>query len=164
MAQSVASSEQPCTSPGSNLQAIPTVHDAVPLEFGSSTNTRLLKIDLTSSPTTPERLISVRLHVISLDDPPPYTALSYTWGEPWPTQTILLDGKPFTVRQNLWDFLNQVQEVQYDGYLWIDALSIDQTSNPERDHQVMIMGAIFSRAAKTIVWLGTATEDVVKNM
>jgi hypothetical protein len=54
--------------------------------------------------------------------------------------------------------------VQYDGYLWIDALSIDQTNNPERDHQLAIMGSIFSRAAKTIVWLGTATEDVVKDM
>jgi hypothetical protein len=67
------------------------------------------------------------------------------------------------VRQNLWDFLDQIQEVQYDGN-GLMPLSIDQTNNPERDHEVAIMGSIFSRAAKTIVWLGTATEDVVKDM
>jgi uncharacterized glyoxalase superfamily metalloenzyme YdcJ len=68
------------------------------------------------------------------------------------------------VRQNLWDFLDQAQKVQYEDYLWIDALSIDQTNHSERDRQVAIMGSIFSQAAKTIVWLGTATGNTVQDM
>ncbi|KAI4962058.1 hypothetical protein J4E86_001090 [Alternaria arbusti] len=105
-------------------------------------------------------MISVRLHVTSLVDAPPYTAVSYVWGEPSPTKQILLNGQPFTVRQNLWDLLSRLQEVKYDDYLWIDALSIDQASDSEKTHQVAIMGSIYTRAKKTIAWLGTASMEV----
>ena len=35
-----------------------------------------------------------------------YACLSYVWGSSTPLHVIMLGGKPFTVRRNLWDFLN----------------------------------------------------------
>jgi hypothetical protein len=105
-------------------------------------------------------MVSIRLHVTSLKDPPPYTAVSYIWGEASPTKEILLNGQTFTVRQNIWDFLIQLRASGYNAYFWIDAISIDQTNISERNHQVTIMGSIYTQAEKTIAWLGTTTDEI----
>jgi len=136
-----------------------TIHQSAPLDLSPTINTRLLELELDSSTATPSLPISVRLHVTSLVDAPPYTAVSYVWGEPAPTKQILLNGQSFTVRQNLWDLLNQLRAVEFDGYFWVDALSIDQTNDREKNHQVAIMGSIYARAKKTIAWLGTASVE-----
>jgi hypothetical protein len=67
---------------------------------------------------------------------------------------INLNGEPFPVRKNLWDFLSQARSNCLEEYLWIDALCIDQSVNAERSHQVSIMGRIYSSASRVIVWLG----------
>ncbi|OAK94213.1 hypothetical protein IQ06DRAFT_182421, partial [Phaeosphaeriaceae sp. SRC1lsM3a] len=77
----------------------------------------------------------------------PYTCLSYRWGAPDPSSSILINGQLFAVRQNLLDFLdmarmNGAATMTY----WIDALCIDQDNILERNHQVAQMGDIFSRA------------------
>lgn len=85
----------------------------------------------------------------------PFTCLSYCWGPATVTRQILLNGKPFLVRRNLYDFLEMQQRTQAtpDVY-WIDALCIDQTNTAERNHQVAQMGAIFSSALGVQIWLG----------
>jgi hypothetical protein len=93
-----------------------------------------------------------------------YAALSYTWGLPTSTRSILLNGKPFLVRENLWNFLDQMEEYEEPLPLWIDAISIDQNSDFERNHQVAMMGEIYSKAAKVMVWLGPGTEEIKKHM
>jgi hypothetical protein len=42
-------------------------------------------------------------------------------------------------------------------HFWIDALCIDQTNIAERNHQVQMMGQIYSSSAFVLVWLGTKT-------
>jgi hypothetical protein len=143
-----------------SLHAMSAIHQSAPLGLGPTINTRLLRLELGPVIDTPNSMISVSLHVTSLQDAPPYRAVSYMWGEPSPTKQILLNDQPFTVRQNLWDLLNRLWETRFEGYFWVDALSIDQTSNSEKNHQVAIMGTIYIEAATTIVWLGTATHDV----
>lgn len=140
-----------------------TVHEAVSLPLGSSNNIRLLKIldDNLSDDTEP---ISCELHLASLDES--YVALSYMWGEEAASKIILLNGRPFLVRQNLWDFLHQARLDQArDGktqYLWIDALCIDQVRIAERNHQVAMMGAIYSKASGVLIWLGAGTETLIE--
>jgi hypothetical protein len=51
------------------------------------------------------------------------------------------------VRQSLWDFLDQAQKVQYEDYLWIDALSIDQTN-----HSELIKPTTLSEIVKSRLW------------
>jgi hypothetical protein len=43
---------------------------------------------------------------------------------------------------------------RFSCWLWIDALSIDQSKYDERAHQIVIMSLIFGRADQVIAWLG----------
>lgn len=85
-----------------------------------------------------------------------YTCLSYVWGSANDHQTILLNNCAFRVRKNLFDFL-QVARTKYadpQRVFWIDAISIDQSSIRERNHQVVQMGPIYANASEVIGWLG----------
>ncbi|KAE9379878.1 hypothetical protein N431DRAFT_121536 [Stipitochalara longipes BDJ] len=39
-------------------------------------------------------------------------------------------------------------------YFWIDQICINQSDKPERDSQVKLMGRLYSRAIRTLIWLG----------
>lgn len=82
-------------------------------------------------------------------------------GPPTPTYDILLDGKPFTVSQNLFEFLRmfQTQGDKSNRLLWADQICIDQRDDDERGEQVMRMGEIYSAASQVIRWLGPADEQ-----
>ncbi|KAI7771863.1 hypothetical protein LZL87_006139 [Fusarium oxysporum] len=93
-----------------------------------------------------------------------YHALSYTWGAPEgdgkPTDSdscILVNGDRFYVQPNLFGALNRFEE--FDWYLWIDAICIDQTSQREREIQVGIMSEIYSMAARVDIWLGVGGKE-----
>lgn len=45
-------------------------------------------------------------------------------------------------------------------YLWIDQICIDQASVQERNHQVGMMGSIYSGCHETIIWLGNIHCDL----
>jgi hypothetical protein len=96
-----------------------------------------------------------------------YTALSYTWGDPMPKHSILINGKRHRVPQNLFDFMQAYvthswgltadvpfRGFKYTGQFWIDQICIDQSNASERSAQVSIMGNIFKTAEKVLVWLG----------
>ncbi len=98
---------------------------------------------------------------------PPYTALSYLWGPPLPARIISLNDKPFEIRENLWDFFEQLLEglipcIQ-DGkgldidYLWVDQLCIDQSSIAEKSSQVNQMTRVYEDAHQVMVCLGKAS-------
>jgi hypothetical protein len=111
-------------------------------------------------------MISCRLRVVALDKAPTYTALSYVWGSSTNTKEITLDGRPFPVRHNLWNFLQQWQATREGAkdanhFLWIDAICINQDSVSERNHQVPMMREIYSKAAKVVAWLGVGPKSVV---
>ncbi|KAH7483825.1 hypothetical protein FOMA001_g7271 [Fusarium oxysporum f. sp. matthiolae] len=96
-----------------------------------------------------------------------YHALSYTWGAPEgdgkPTDSdscILVNGDRFYVQPNLFGALNRFEE--FDWYLWIDAICIDQTSQREREIQVGIMSEIYSMAARVDIWLGVGGKESVE--
>ncbi len=71
---------------------------------------------------------------------------------------MMLNGKIHRIRQNLHAFLFAVQGNE-PPVLWIDAICIDQSSIQERNHQVTMMGSIYSQAACVYSWRdgGTAT-------
>lgn len=83
------------------------------------------------------------LETFDIDSRPPYLALSYAWGPPPPTASILIDGKHFEVRQNLYDFLLAFRNDEYNKeYIWIDQICISQGHTGERNHQVQLMSKI----------------------
>jgi hypothetical protein len=127
---------------------------------------RLLRL-LRNDPNGP---IELSIDHYSLSGCPRYDALSYVWGRPPATATVLLAGKTVPVMTNLEAFLRQAvpgapehtslllpgPEVEL---LWIDALCIDQGNVPERNAQVMRMGNIYTRADRILVWLGPEDGD-----
>jgi hypothetical protein len=85
-----------------------------------------------------------------------YTCLSYVWGTETNQQIICINGKRFSCRKNLWDFLNvaRTNDVVDLKAVWIDAVCVDQDNVTERNHQVSQMGDIYARATNVIAWLG----------
>lgn len=76
------------------------------------------------------------------------------WGPPEPTISIRLNGHIWRVRLNLFSALRRLREQGQHGYLWIDAICIDQSNDAEKTVQVAMMGQIFAQAQEVLVWLG----------
>jgi hypothetical protein len=96
-----------------------------------------------------------------------YVCLSYMWGDAGSTSEILLNGQRMIVRQNLWDFLDNISSSSkrrlkstYRLPFWIDALCIDQQNHVERGHQVQLMSDIYSQAAWVLVWPGIMKRSI----
>lgn len=94
--------------------------------------------------------------VVSLNNRPKYSALSYVWGQEDAVHEISLGGCPFWVRPNLFTALRRLRAHGGDNavVIWVDALCIDQNSVVERNSQVAMMGEIYSRSKRVQVWLG----------
>ncbi|PVH98072.1 heterokaryon incompatibility, partial [Periconia macrospinosa] len=85
-----------------------------------------------------------------------YTAVSYTWGDGAPTESIFINGQHFSVRSNLWSCLYYMGQDRRAGWthLWVDAICIDQGNDQERSAQVRVMDVIYRNAFSVSVWLG----------
>ena len=135
-----------------------------------SKNIRVLDI-LPASDTARHHEIPIpcKLRSVDLDDNIPFEALSYVWGPSRDQRPILVNETPFYVNENLWQFLSREcsdrsrrvrrSRSHEPQYLWIDAICINQRSTAERSHQVGMMGSIFSKATRVIVWLGATLGD-----
>ncbi len=97
--------------------------------------------------------------VHSLDNSPPYSALSYTWGSPIQERFIDCDGRRFGVTLNLWKALRSLRHATDTCTFWIDAICINQKNIDERNTQVRLMKEIYRRAAEVVVWLGEDKKD-----
>lgn len=135
--------------------------------LGSSSAIRVFDL----LPGTSSSPISGKLRQLDLpedfDAAPEYTALSYTWGSPEDvcSSPIWIDGKPFTVRYNLFSVLRTLRHSKDVRTFWIDAIAINQNDVIEKNHQVGLMAHIY-RAAETVkVWLGShadRSEDAIE--
>ena len=99
------------------------------------------------------------LNEVALEDPPRYQALSYVWGSKADPATIILNGQPFQVTENLNEALKQLRSPTADHTLWVDALCINQEDVPERNAQVQLMRTIYANADRVLLWLGPEAED-----
>ncbi|KAH9207480.1 heterokaryon incompatibility protein-domain-containing protein, partial [Leptodontidium sp. 2 PMI_412] len=117
----------------------------------SSSKIRLIHLQ----PRSRNNNIICQLCIVDLDaDDLKYEALSYEWGETNISRSILLNGKEFSVRENLWSALTYLRHDEVERVLWIDAICIDQSDKGERNHQVGLMAQVYSRASRVVVWLG----------
>ncbi|RYP15316.1 hypothetical protein DL765_005797 [Monosporascus sp. GIB2] len=119
-------------------------------ELHHSDHTRLLEL----LPGSDHEQITCNLAEASIDDPPRYSALSYTWGTTPRTKTVLINGQSFLVTDNLWAALWHLRLPDRKRIIWIDAICIDQTNIEERNRVVLRMKDIYERAEEVIAWLG----------
>lgn len=94
---------------------------------------------------------------IAMDDGRAFEALSYTWDSDIFSGQIILDGKPFSVTENLQAALQAFRHVEKTRYLWIDQISINQNDIEERNQEVLRMLSIYKAAEQVIVWLGAGS-------
>ncbi|TVY80293.1 Heterokaryon incompatibility protein 6 OR allele [Lachnellula suecica] len=104
-------------------------------------------------------LVNCRIEHASLDNCPPYQALSYHWGDATVTWPIFLEGEVFLVTKNLEEALRCLIASGTSGYIWVDAICIDQANFEERAQQVQNMASIYENATRVLVWLGMGDED-----
>lgn len=91
---------------------------------------------------------------VYLDHAPKYEAISYTWGSLISKDEIECDSKVIRITQNCSETLRRLRHLISIRLLWIDSICIAQNSYQERNHQVEMMGEIYSKAFRVVVWLG----------
>ena len=126
-----------------------SIYTDTPLPRGEA-HLRLLRI----VPGSPTDQIKCIFSTFDISSAAKYQALSYEWGPKAPSKLIFVMDQPKTVRLNLWNFLSRLRLHAYYGYLWCDAICIDQHNNRERNHQVQLMSQIYRKAQSVLVWLG----------
>ncbi|TVY82021.1 Heterokaryon incompatibility protein 6 OR allele [Lachnellula suecica] len=99
------------------------------------------------------------LESFALNSPncPDFVALSYTWGHSIHPKPINLNGHKYDVLACLYPFLKlapNLPEFSSDTWWWIDSICINQKDENEKSSQMVIMGKIYQRACRTVVWLG----------
>ncbi|KAF2247543.1 HET-domain-containing protein, partial [Trematosphaeria pertusa] len=84
-----------------------------------------------------------------------YEAVSYCWGDPTPTHSIICDDA-FTrgVTRNVDTMLRYLRRAGRPRRIWVDALCLNQQDLEEKTEQVRRMGRVYQCAMKVHVWLG----------
>ncbi|PVH86507.1 HET-domain-containing protein [Cadophora sp. DSE1049] len=89
-----------------------------------------------------------------LSDNPKYDAISYAWGDPNKPRVIICEDCSIPITESLFTALQHLRHEHEEIAIWADAVCIHQSSDIEKNHQLALMGMIYSRAARTLVWLG----------
>lgn len=100
---------------------------------------------------------------VNLTDNPGYEAVSYAWatedGDASLSQTVYCRGRSIAITKTCEAALKCFRRRGRNRTLWIDAISIDQSNIPERNHQVSFMGTIYSRASQVLIYLGLGSQN-----
>jgi hypothetical protein len=126
---------------------------------------RLLHINVQLSEPSVGELQVVRLH-----EAPPYYALSHCWGPQKQTTTIEIGSERLPVCSDLLSGIMRLRELAASSseleppvnYVWIDNICINQEDAAERSAQVQLMGIIYSKATRTLIWLGPESSSSSK--
>jgi hypothetical protein len=136
--------------------------DEPPLQ---SDQIRLLTISPKKNGEDDNAQVQCGLKTIRLADLPfeGYTALSYTWGHDKDRPDIKVNGKFFKATRNLKEALQHFRStLDPIPILWVDAICINQSHDPEKGEQVQLMQSIFLGAKETLVWLGPEADESSK--
>ncbi|KAI1426725.1 heterokaryon incompatibility protein-domain-containing protein [Xylaria sp. FL1777] len=108
-----------------------------------------------------KKMTTIKCEIIhrSLKKPPPYTAISYAWGDADHKRSIQIGKANISVAVSLFGALDAVRRLEEDTLVWVDALCIDQQNRDERSQQVQLMTEIYAKATKVAIWLGPAEND-----
>ncbi|KAI1123577.1 HET-domain-containing protein [Nemania abortiva] len=108
------------------------------------------------SPESPSIHCNIRSVNISGKTRPEFEAVSYTWGEDSPPESILCntDNARLLVSPNCHEMLRTLRDKDKVRTLWVDAICINQSDVEERNDQVKVMGDIYRIASHTVIFLG----------
>ncbi|KAI8634748.1 heterokaryon incompatibility protein-domain-containing protein [Xylariaceae sp. FL1651] len=107
----------------------------------------------------PDLTLEFELHIVSLQQRPVYTTLSYRWGSEDDPEPIIVDGSEFPVTRDLIAALRHLSTADIGDAIWIDMICINQSDEGEKDIQLRMMSRIYSNAVRCTAWLGETTEN-----
>jgi hypothetical protein len=127
-----------------------------PLEAGSF---RLLWIDAASNGD-----FTCTIRQFPIEGHPEYFALSYVWGDGDQDCEVLANNTVLHVSRHLLQGMRNIfsvleQKARLSRWLWIDAICTDQKSPEEMAVQVPLMGKIYSRARRVLIWFIASTKS-----
>ncbi|KAF2164751.1 hypothetical protein M409DRAFT_25145 [Zasmidium cellare ATCC 36951] len=131
---------------------------------------RVLHI-LEAAPVSSDSQLLIELTELDIeDDSADWDCLSYTWGPPISTPEsferygtandvviMLRVGEHeyrHTIGRNLYEALQQLENMNHRRPLWIAAICINQDDPAEKSRQVSMMDDLFSRTKRVYVWMG----------
>lgn len=88
-----------------------------------------------------------------------YETLSYVWGDQADRTPVQINNRTLMIGTNLRSALFNLRYEDRHRILWVDAICIDQGSIGERSQQVSIMGEIYRRARRVLIWLRDEDEE-----
>lgn len=101
-----------------------------------------------------------------LKNAPPYSALSYVWGDQTERENIVVNSQLVSVTKSLESALRRAPHLRsiHPGpdptfLLWADAICIDQGNAQERTAQLSLMTNLYQSAECVFAWLGSDDED-----
>lgn len=109
--------------------------------------------------------IHASLEAYQIDDCPEYETVSYCWGGEDGDATLckpVFLGDYWDVllqTNNCWSMLRYLRPRTGIRVVWVDAICIHQKDHQERESQVTMMGSIYERCLRAVVYLG---EDAVR--
>jgi hypothetical protein len=103
---------------------------------------------------------SYKLDTVSLLDNPRFYALSYVWGDPTDTTSIIVSGVEIPITKALNAALARLRQFVGNNKqafgVWADAICIDQRDDSDKSYQIPLMRDLYSKAHRVIAWLGSS--------
>ncbi|KAI1350325.1 heterokaryon incompatibility protein-domain-containing protein [Xylaria sp. FL0043] len=132
--------------------------DTLPLQpyhyrpLPSSAQSRIIALEPSSDVSAP---LNCRIEELRVESDEGFQALSYTWGAPTFTETLIVDKAYFLrITPNLRDALCRFRLPSDTRRLWVDAVCINQQDEDEKGKQIPYMDVIYRGASTVLVWLG----------
>ncbi|KAF2258937.1 HET-domain-containing protein [Lojkania enalia] len=92
-----------------------------------------------------------------------YTAISYAWEYPTQIRKVRCkNGGYIWLSATLSSLFDSLAKESQSATMWIDALCIRQDDISERNHQVDLMGEVYSKARQVLIWLGPGNNETTK--
>lgn len=106
------------------------------------------------------------MRTVPLNNAPPYSALSYVWGDQTERENIVVNSQLVSVTKSLESALRRAPHLRniHPGpdptfLLWADAICINQGNARERTAQLSLMAKLYQNAECVFAWLGEDDED-----
>ena len=131
------------TSSGKHLNYLPSPIDTTSrYRYDFLTGRRSFRvIELLPADGVSKSLV-ISLKIASLEDPPNFEALSYAWEAQSRDQSIICDGQQLKITATCKAALYRLRLKSTGRLLWIDGICIDQGSDKDKQHQILLMGDI----------------------
>ncbi|KAF1951453.1 HET-domain-containing protein [Byssothecium circinans] len=104
--------------------------------------------------------ITLECRIIDLDRlSSSYEALSYVWGDAVSKRVVDISGHKVEITQTLHTAFQELRNAQTRRTLWVDQVSINQSDDTEKAHQVELMRTIYKLCSQCLIWLGRIPTD-----